>query len=674
MCLVNRLEWGLLVLSCALTLFCLRNYCTSWWKTFLGTIICAFPLYFAIERTTQFSTIDELGISARVMGARVLGADDYKDPESRAEFLRRLWKSGAFRTSLALTSPLLATMHIDPAQPAIRTSMTLKAIHFLLGVATLLWIVSLLQQFSGREPGVSSFCLLFCGALLLPSNLMALKTFNYDLLSLTLGMIAVLYACLAIRDSSGRPACYAVLLAYLAAQEKLISSPILIAALVVFVFVQLRKRGTVRTLRPILHCTLVLTACLVIGTLSGFACQVLPGMPRMTITELLSDAVMPFVTWTWPLVRFLGGVSNLDALEKYGWWLLGPSLACCLAAGYVLALVPWEKFAPAVRAGLLAVIGATGFAVAMGVFGNYAVDPCWAPFEPIAAEAYHPPGHLNGVSLHFHARSFAGHLLNYTGFAYSVYLNAIPSAYWLLAALTLGCWGFAPKRPDFDPRLQIVVIACLVAPALFALAQIPIGNRYINLFLALSTMIIGGMACHLMAEWSPRTRYLVTAAVLGCMMLEVAPFRPFFAPFRPMWVSYRDPHVPRAGHLNPSWVGWGEEVMLTGEALVNHSSASATPTVYSCYPGAWFTTNPRAHIRILDSSTSPTDLRYDRDSYYLLSRSSVVQGVRFPEQVTPTLALSYRGFDMAWLFQGTTLRAAGYRFDPASFQFVRTEK
>ena len=84
--------------------------------------------------------------------------------------------------------------------------------------------------------------LFFVSALLLPTNVLAFKVFNYDKLSMLLGVIALLYIAIAWRQSRSTPAAVGIVTSCLAAQEKLVASPIVLIA-IVSVCMPIRRSG-----------------------------------------------------------------------------------------------------------------------------------------------------------------------------------------------------------------------------------------------------------------------------------------------------------------------------------------------------------------------------------------------------------------------------------------------
>jgi hypothetical protein len=313
--------------------------------------------------------------------------------------------------------------------------------------------------------------------------------------------------------------------------------------------------------------------------------------------------------------------------------------------------------------------------LALGIVGDCMVQPYWAPFKPIAAGNYVPPGEINGTRLHFDAEIYAGHVASFVLYAYAVFVDAVPSVLWVLAGLVLlSRAGRRTLGGSID--LQLVLLACALVPLAYGLLQINVAHRYLNLFLALTTLVVINVACGWLTQISTGLRWGVVLLFLILLVGEVLPFRPFYGPFRPIWLSYADARAPVAGQINPSWMGWGEEMMLVGRKLRAHANqrrgvAGATQdlTIYSAYSGEWVIADPRIHQRFI----TDRELAHGAADYYLVNRTAVVCGFRLPEDHAPDLVLSFRGFEQAWCYEGQRLHAAGFVFDPAQRGFVRRQ-
>src|ERR1700730_9635165 len=221
-------------------------------------IVCLAPaLFVAVEGGTEAVTCDEINMIPEISNLhRVSG---------------RQWRYGNYRTSLAVTGNIIQAVHAPLAKNSSQLKILTKSIHWLLGIiclAGIFWTVS--QQWVPKNLLIEFFLIYSYSALLLPTNILALKVANYDMFAMFLGiwgLLCCLVGCEKVEPigstapSSGasKAASWAAFLAEiflpdggwtlsgivliaLAAQEKQIATPLLSLALVLSLLMRLRRR------------------------------------------------------------------------------------------------------------------------------------------------------------------------------------------------------------------------------------------------------------------------------------------------------------------------------------------------------------------------------------------------------------------------------------------------
>lgn len=150
------------------------------WKarSFSIPLLLAPLVYLALESTTEFLTNDAAFHFFREIYS--FGTSDMNQ-----------YRLGGFRTSEMLLAPLVPVI-TKIVQTPIEVAAILKGIHWLFGFLLLLWIHAASQPLvTGNR--ATYFMLFMVVALLLPTNILALKIFNYDKLSLFLGLLGLIY-------------------------------------------------------------------------------------------------------------------------------------------------------------------------------------------------------------------------------------------------------------------------------------------------------------------------------------------------------------------------------------------------------------------------------------------------------------------------------------------------
>jgi hypothetical protein len=648
---MNRAELLVYVLALAtLAIYCRRVY-SRWSTVFLLTILAAPPVYVALQGTSQFLTVDENFYVHELAGG------------NRHDFVIRELSMGAFRTSLSVLAPVLCLLPHSTEWPNTLATEVLKLSHWLTGFGCWLWLVHLL---GGMQPKLDRRLTFGLGLviLILPVSLMGFKTFNYDVLSMYLGIIAVLLMIQALAERDVKAAWWSILVATLAAQEKLISSPLALAAVCTYVAVSAEPRSFSRIARRLLGgfawaYGLSLASVLFLSLMGGLRAHELLSAPAHALT--------PFVIWGWGVLRFSFGITDFAA---YSSLLVMLAVAVCMVGSGILVLAMLPRFEPwrqAATRWLVPVLFVGVFAAfALGVWGNAHVRPYWAPYRPIGPDEYRvEQGEINGALLHFGAADHASHIRSFMAYGGAVFLDATPSAVWLLWLVLL----LAPKgreQVSRQPLLAAFALLCFFAPLVYGVLQVNLSHRYVNLFLAGATVSVLALGAAWWQTFRPGLRWAVPCGALLLVGFEIVPFLPLGAAFRPAWVEYADAHSPKSGHMNPSWVGWGEEMMIVGEKLAQRTpvAGEGAPRLYCCYwSGAWIQRGAPLEQILLRTVPDPAKVRYGANDWFVINRSCVVQGMNLPD-IEPEFVYSCRGFDMAWVYRGSRLREAGIHYLP----------
>jgi hypothetical protein len=619
-------------------------------------------LIFVAAEATQFLTVDD-GVFVR----QVL------DPNDRGA---SQWKLGAFRTGLLI---LLLPARLGPLLGAdfVQTAMLMKATWWLVGVALFSSIaVQVAHLTSGRLPmAIAGPFVLGC-ALLLPTNNLALKTVNYDLLSVTLSVLAALLGARHLKDGRSYTAYASIVLATLAAQEKLSASPVLIALILIFawkVALDTERTPQAVALRALTAAAKGLAIALLVNLASAAMFAAIG--PKGFLAAHWLMAADPVSSWLWVPIRFLSGTT--DFLANRG-IVFAASLTLTLGVGVSGALLLRAAQFPRwssrfVNSLLHLTCRAIPIALfLLGVIGVYAVTAYWAPYQPgdpLIVGRFHE---LNGVILHFNERSIAGHYTSYLLYAASVVIVAIPVTIWAIFVIsTLG--EVAARRWLALPLIVEASVPLLLFMMLVALAtNVPIAHRYLNIWICAAALVFAARFALLLAsnKLAGRIAPFLLPVIVLTALVETADFKPLYAAYRPFWVRYSDAERAEPGRLNPSWMGWGEDLMLAGKAIERAClSNQVMPNGGPCtavtlrpfgYQGTWL---PGPSIIKLDQTTQivgdPAKMTaYD---YYLVNRLSLIQSHNIPD-VSPEFVVKFRGYILAWVYRGDELLRAGYKF------------
>ncbi len=646
--------------------------------TRLALIALPIPfIYLALESATVFFTTDAgFGFFGEIYDLAASNMVQYR--------------FGGFRTTEMLLAPITPVIRYF-IESSYDVAMVLKGVHWLLGFMFVLWIHAASQTLivGGKT---AYFCIFIVTALLLPTNMLALKIFNYDKLALFIGILGIIYVIRALSEQalseqdSGKAKWLALAgLAALvfAAQEKLIATPFMWLAMPVAAHFYAQDKAQ-RNPGNIAYQYLTGSfAVLFLVVFINALCYLELGLIRGTFNAMApADILRPLERIIWPLlqkslqmtfyeailllvlslsVTFLGSVILRKVLvsslarrfsEKY----LMPGLWCF----YILALVMF----------------------ALTVIWSFQGQVYLGPFQPVAEGHFMPRVSFNSGYWHFGATTYSGHILRLLLTDIAIFVTALPTAVWLAAGLTfllesgigskigLGNAGIKNSFTHQPGGLPLLLMAFLMLtiPILFALTQTPAGARYFNLFLF-------GFVIFLLIRFSTflvekKIRILSLAILLPMLLIEVAAYRPLYGAFVPFWYAQIERPENRnieAGVLGPinRWWGWGEEVMLAGRLIADQCEPQhcANIRLHTSYAGIWLNPVYNSMGWVSVYTQEGTRIAYTENDYFIVTRASILQKTTpFPGQVPVFDTIKYGDYVQAYIFRGDVLSEYGFTF------------
>ncbi|SEG80228.1 hypothetical protein SAMN04488115_11616 [Bosea lathyri] len=634
--------------------------------TVLGVVALFIAFCLAVSEVSQFMTLDETAFG-----------EVLRNPADRN--IASNWAQGASHTANLIWIPVTRLMQAFSARDA-TIDATLKTIHWLVGFALMMGIVLNVARLSPSQPGVKSVMVAtLAGVLLvLPVDNLALKTLNYDAISLFGSVLAITLLARAQQEERPDLLWAGLLFASLAAQEKLNASLVLLilclAAGVIEASMRVERRAraaAIATLKALCLALLVSACSYVLAALC------LIGEPALAVLIRTAPLFMEILTvWIYAPLRFVFGIGNslADPAARVGYSTAAAVLTFVLlplASALIVKLWPRLQILSRAAAALSPFVFPLGIAIVLfvGVAGLHYAEPVFAPMVPLDSSLM-TIGSFNGVQLHFGMPSAVLHRVAAIAFAYGVVLAALPTALIAVAAVTAARLAWRPRSlPFFD----LLFAAAIAAPAILALLNTPTFNRYLNLPILLATIVI---VVRIVSTWASvfranRSCVIALPALILAMVVEVAPFRPLHAAFRPITVNYGGADSPAPGRLNFSWTGWGEEAILAGKLIDKECRKAGSLAgidcrnvrIWSVYKGRWF---PRAGTRVqpLEGGFfADKDWASGPDIYYVMNRQLLVGGLlsAFPS-IEPDFVIQYRGFAMAWVYRGDRLKSSGYHF------------
>ncbi|HEX7914837.1 hypothetical protein [Rudaea sp.] len=617
----------------------------SFGRPLLAVIIEIVSLWFAaaysISETTQFLTIDETGLTAALA--------------SDGKFILMQWMAVTFHTTPAILLPIakLASSYGVSLENSIQI---LKALHWLLSASILAAIAHYCAaslDSSSSESRTRAESIFFAMLLLLPVDQLALKVFNYDAVALFGGVLAIMLIAKALQTENRRLGYFAVIVATLAAAEKISASPLLLLTLMGNALLAARiSHATpwVHAVRVLLYSISASIACsLILAAL--YASCTSNDLPEGYWTTVLA----PISSWlVLPAMFLFKNSKPYDHLVIFAVATIFTLIAAVVFVVYFDSRKLFSKLQATSRSLNLHPVLAGIFLV--GAIGVYSVHPYYAPMLASSIPQLQNSFAFNGLVLHFGASNLPQHYVEYVIYCATIIVCAVPSALWL--GVVLGYRSHKTQNPI--PGLGFLVLIGLLLTLVAIINGVPLLSRYLGVaILPIYLYLAAPLVSHVAAARTSAGRALALV-LCAAFVLEIMPFSPLSATFRPFWANYPDP-VPRPGVLNPSWTGWGEELMQAGKELVARCVASPDHRlanvpceqlrIHTLYPGGWVHSPIKADTQ--PKFPNPA-LSTDAD-YYVLNRSAATQHyVDFPT-LHPEFTIDARGYPMAWVYRGDRL-------------------
>ena len=590
------------------------------------------------------------------------------------------WNSGAFHTSIAVNGPILIILKMITGFTQDVMMLFAKALQCFWGLALISIIADKTHRWYVPKASRSFFYITaFSSAVILPVINLALHTINYDVLSMTLGVLSVVMLGAGFRFGKLKYFAGSVIIAALATQEKLIASPVLFLCTLAFASrLTLTSGSLVRDFLSALKASAISVLCgssvFLLSNISLIIVRngnTLPG-------NVFGMIFQPYFLILWPMLRFFNKAVNLISIPLTVEIALLLSFICILALFSIV--LPWiienlkrNRFlniqdcivlvVKPVKFGLLLVM------IVIGTAATFLMKAQVTPLVPVRDGYFTPILTFNGVCLSYGAKTYAGHIAASVAWSCATFVNAFPSVILLTIFLAWAIHASGYRRSEVSIRLvyhEIVAVISLICILLFGALQLPLIPRYMNLFYFL--FLISGVIDIALFNFrlTKLKRILFTTGLL-LLIIEVLPFRPALVTFRPFWSNMpaKFNTDPAYGQVPPWCTGWGEEVMLAGKRIYEeygHECGSKDEIrIFHNYSGSWV--KKPANVNLVFMAFGFDDYKYEKCDYYVFTRSGTTFSfIPFPSQVEPLFTIDSRGIVKAWVFRAGDLRAAGIKF------------
>lgn len=649
-------------------------------KKYFWHFFAVFPvvLFLVIERISRFLTTDET--------FTVLENIYY------TENIYSQWNAGALRFTETIFRPIFFVLknHVD----IFNRVLIQKSLHMYVGLILVLVLFFILQKhFLKIRDEFKLYCvftLFYMVSLFMPMNALAFKVSNYDLFSMLLMLISLVFLSIGIKKNDFNYSVYGLICSVLAAQEKLTASPVIALSLIVFTYL-IYKKYSKKVLLPlyyiiglVIYYLVTLFMYLIVGLLGGF------GVLEFTFYSVSYH----LVSWGYFFVRHLYQDHTQVVFENFAFYIL--IVQTFISATFLILFIFWLEKKKHFYTRLVDYIQANSeklinilliITFTLGIFGTFFVKAYWAPYREIPANIYDPKtAKFNGTYLYFDVPDAPHFYFNSILWSYAVFVNSIPTAVFLILLLKI-LYQIRNKKPkDVKEEdtlflyLKLALIFSLFVPLIFTITRTPISNRYLNVF----SYVLGVYSVFnflqiidfFKEKIKPDLVIFGIYTVIILFLVEVFPFKPVFGAFRPFWSFQSKDYFTKVekGRVDLSWMGWGEDLMLAGDRIFYNCEVSGENCrnlrIFSNYNGRWMrkinNLPVSQYFELTIAGLAPgSDFIgvYTNRDYFILSRSGLIQDYpKYPEGVEPEFTIDYRGYTVAWVFRGDKLKDAGVDF------------
>jgi len=569
-------------------------------KSSLVTLVSAAPigltLAMSINKISAFTFID--GHQA-IMEQADIAADKL-----------RHWEKNSAR----LNYIIMGTFERFNVIEKLKGETSAKLMHWFFGAILLLYIawfitVKMLDEREEKVKGIQ-FAIVFCSVFLYNNTLCALKNYNYDLFSLTFGVIAFLHLLYSIRQSDKKYALSAVCFAILGNLEKMIDWPIMLLCMMAYVIISVKDEDS-RVKKAVTETLKMAGLTLVIATCSNLYIQHVVRADRFAYYTL-ENLFQPLQG---QLNQLISQIPVLKEIPENGQTFLGNVIGWIVVfVGAVLCLC-FPKFAKKNKT--LLCVGLRVITIAI------------VPMVIYVAYA--------GI-LYYRT---AVDLLGKGSFAALVReINTFGTVTFVLILVSLLCW----KKESFHKELVfIMALTGFYIPLAYAIIDKRLESRYFNVF-GLITIICMLLIVLDKVNFDNKVKPSILASIMFAVTVsEIWAFCPTNLYFMPYW-NWGDKQ-------SGNYYGAGTERMLAGEALLKmFAKEGEIPDdviVYFNYGGEWNAKPKGWHFESFPSedhkklgNASIDDIEFGEHTYFAYTAAALMRN-RYPDYVLPEYAEDY---------------------------------
>lgn len=596
----------------------------------IAAVLIGIGLLFAIKGTTTFLTADE--------------RFSMKEQAKLDQDILRHWDMDQSRMNYMLMGTFWHWFPYEWLEEVLGLNYKPigKLAHWLLGVLLLFYACDLVQRYlmnrdkkASDEQIAANYCILILLTVLLPVMTIGLKSYNYDLLSGCFGVLGGICALIAFRERSRSFGVKAVLFSSFAILEKMQTAPILLISIVVLAAVAVMEENGNRLQKAF--------AGLKYSVLAVAIHAVDTYLNQFYVVEILKDGNSPIHTFQ-------------DALNTA---MTRIPLIPQIAAKLVSRPYVTELLSCALLAVLLAVIAAV-FAKICIWYENKGED---IKLLSVRAVSLLLAVYLVwGIILILLRVDYRDDVFGYLLFIIRTYVMQIPTLLLVFSLILLICH----KRLTGQVSLlwSCVIATWAITPAyLLEIRWNVTWMRYLNVFLCIYSLLVVAMVLPILYQMITKRNLVISAACASALfhIAETAGSMPGFTYFAPCW--YRLTTIGLAEEKREMVVYWGENRASLGLKILDYCAENGLQDepitiYYGNIRGLWMTQPENVTVAPDDWNLDYSGCSVTDHDFYALDTHAIALGMvkdGWPEGVEPIMTVTYRGYVLARIYQGSQL-------------------
>jgi len=292
-----------------------------------------------------------------------------------------------------------------------------------------------------------------------------------------------------------------------------------------------------------------------------------------------------------------------------------------------------------------------------GVIGAYCVPAKLYPYVQIEEGAYVAKASFDDLVYTYGAKTAFGHLCGKFIYQWATIVSNYPVAM-LLILVVIGILLLIRQHDESLLICSLFLSAALGLLVLYAIASLPSEAKYDSY----PILVISLMGIYLFYYYSSDFLSKKHVLTLGYLLyiIEMLCYVPNVKSFSPIWL-WHDQQYNKTIRTGEMYAGetmfWGEHVAIAGNVIreLEKGENADDIVIYSNYGFTW-PNNPGYTIEFVGWK-EPSDLRFDDNAYYLLSKFALFRGEipQYIYDVEPLYTIEYKGEIGAWLYRGDQL-------------------